>query len=95
MKSKSETFDKSNPNWSEVPGQNMLFLQSVQDFANETLREQEFLTLNEVYKLLGFEQTEEGALVGWTKDAYVDFGLSEGPIDLTLNPNSDNVFRDK
>jgi hypothetical protein len=92
---KSEAFDKSNPNWSEIPGQNMLFLQSVQEYANEVLRDQEFLTLNEVYKMLGLEQNEEGALSGWTKDAYVDFGLSEGPIELTLNPNSTNVFRDK
>lgn len=91
----SAVFDESNPNWSDQPGQNMMFLKSVQDFANDELRAQGYLTLNEVYKLLGFEQTEEGALSGWTKDAFVDFGLSEGPIELAFNTNSANVFHDK
>jgi hypothetical protein len=96
----SGTFDDSNPNWSEYDGQNVMFLAACQQHARDILFAKGFITLNEVYNMLGLEQTEEGALSGWVGDAYLDFGVSgeiggESPIELTFNINSTNVFRDK
>lgn len=93
-------FDEHNPNWSGVNGQNQYFLHAVQAQVHELLRARGHVTLNEVFDMLGFEQTEEGALAGWVHDVDVDFGVSGGiggetPIELSFNTNSTNVFRDK
>lgn len=92
-------FGKRNPNWSTDNGQNVYFLQACESRADDLLRVRGFLTLNEVYDMIGLEQTEEGALMGWVGDVEVDFGISGGiggetPIDLVFNINSTNVFRD-
>lgn len=79
-------FDESNPNWSRNPGSNLIFLRSVQEFANQKLRAEGYLFLNEVYQALGMPRTSEGQIVGWVWDPreeidghegdnYVDFGI--------------------
>lgn len=93
-------FDEKNPNWSFQDGQNQFFIEAQQDYANDVLRSKGFITLNEVYEMLGFEQTEKGALAGWVGDVEIRFEASGGiggetPIRLTFNPNTTNVFRDK
>lgn len=90
-------FDRSNPNWMDLDHHNDLFLRNQETIANSLRRAHGYLLLNEVLRLLGFEETEEGALVGWfNKD--VSFGAvtePDGTITLNLDTNSDNVFRDK
>lgn len=77
-------FDEYNPNWSHNPGSNLTFLRSQQNFANDKLRSEGVLFLNDVYKCLGFPRTSEGQIVGWVWDPdnedhdgdnYVDFGI--------------------
>jgi hypothetical protein len=96
-------FDKKNHNWSNTAGLNRMFIQAQLQWANNLLASRGYLPLNEVLHMLGMEQTEEGALVGWV-DApsfEVDFGedadapLHGKPIPLVFNTNSTNVFRDK
>lgn len=67
-------FDKSNPNWLSIRYQNRNFLENSRNFANEILRFEDRLSLNRVYDILGFEQTDEGDLVGWIKGTTVEFG---------------------
>ena len=52
--------------------------------ANDMLKSQGHLFLNEVYDMLGFKRTTAGAVVGWIYDDkkpygdnFVDFGMTE------------------
>lgn len=50
--------------------------------ANDILNARGFITLNEVYRMLGLEQIPEGMVLGWIKDKNIeqkiDFGLNNG-----------------
>lgn len=86
----SRIFDEYNRNWKKNAALNKSFLIGAERFANDRLQANGRLYLNEVYKLLGFEPSEEGQIVGWVldysedscNDNYVDFGM----FDLE-NPN--------
>lgn len=58
------------------------FLKTVQQYANERLRANGYLFLNEVYEMLGLSKTKAGQVVGWVYrednpigDNYVDFDI--------------------
>lgn len=76
-------FDESCTNWSKSPEYNLTFLRAQQNWANDKLRAQGHLFLNEVYDALGMTRTQAGQIVGWvwdadkhgTGDGYVDFGI--------------------
>lgn len=75
-------FDESSPYWEKNPEYNLMFLKSEQNYANDLLRAQGYLFLNDVYKRLGIEPTKAGQIVGWVYDPdtpngdnYVDFGI--------------------
>ena len=96
-------FDTKNKNWSRTYGNNRMFLQAHQNWANAMLAARGYLTLNEVFGKLSLPQTEDGATTGWVDDGVivVDFGEeADAPppgdtIKLQFNVNSNNVFRDK
>ena len=56
-----------------------MFLRAKQSQANDKYHLQGHLMLNTVLEWLGYDETPEGALVGWSKkaggDDFVDFGL--------------------
>ena len=64
---------------------NLTFIKSIQCFANDRLRAEGHLFLNDVYRMLGFPDTSEGQIVGWiwdpknelsdNGDSYIDFGI--------------------
>lgn len=72
-------------NWTKDANTNRLTLLGFQAFANQKLKENGFLYLNEVYDMLGIDQTMAGHEMGWiyTKeenqhgDNYVDFGFDK------------------
>ena len=75
-------FDETNPYWEKDAELNKFFLQSRQAQANDKLRANGYLFLNDVYEMLGHEKTKAGQVVGWVYDPdsgegdnYVDFGL--------------------
>lgn len=76
-------FDEWNTDeHSKDPEYNLMFLRKQQDYANEVLKHQGYLFLNEVYDMLGIPRTQAGQVVGWiydennpTGDNYVDFGI--------------------
>jgi hypothetical protein len=73
----------SSKNWSKDPEINMLFLRTVQNWANERLQWRGHVFLNEVYDYLGLSHTPAGAIVGWrykkgSGDDYIDFGIWNG-----------------
>lgn len=75
-------FDEGNPYWKKDDGYNAMFVKSIQNWANDRLRANGVLFLNEVYEALGLPKTKEGQIVGWIYDPdhpigdnYVDFGI--------------------
>lgn len=75
-------FDVGNDNWSKDPEFNLMFLKRQQDYANDKLKEQGYLFLNDVYTMIGIPKTKAGQVVGWVYDEknpigdnYVDFGI--------------------
>lgn len=75
-------FDETCSNWSPSPSANLTYLRSCQQFANDKLRSEGVVFLNDVYQMLGFPRTSEGQIVGWvwnpddkSIDSYIDFGI--------------------
>lgn len=79
-------FDETCRDFEKNSDYNKTFLLAQQNYANDLLKARGFLTLNEVYEMLGFEPTSAGMIVGWTYvdpefgenrngDNYVDFGI--------------------
>lgn len=77
-------FDESCLGWTKNAEDNLTFLKIQQSYANEKLKSQGYLFLNDVYKMLGFPMTKAGQIVGWIYDEehpvgdnFVDFGIYE------------------
>lgn len=78
----SIVFDDGNTGWDPDPERTKYFLIQQQNWANERLKSNGHLFLNEVYDMLGVRRTKAGAQVGWVYDEkntvgdnYVDFGI--------------------
>ena len=56
---------------------------SAQQFANDKLRSQGYLFLNDVYEMLGFPLVPEGQVVGWVLDES-NASYSENVIDFGI-----------
>lgn len=78
-------FEPGCRNWVRDASVNRVTLQSFQALANQKLRSQGYLYLNEVYDMLGIDQTLAGHTMGWiyTKeenpygDNFIDFGFDK------------------
>lgn len=75
-------FDDGCTGWTKDPELNLAFLRKQQAFANDKLKANGYLYLNEVYDMLGIPRTKAGQIVGWIYDEknpigdnYVDFGI--------------------
>ena len=75
-------FDETCTGWQRDAEANKFFLHQQQDWANEKLKAQGYLFLNDVYKMIGAKQTKAGQVVGWVYDEknpigdnFIDFGV--------------------
>lgn len=73
---------EGNTGWTRNAELNKVFLIQTQNAANDKLRLNGILTLNEVYDMLGVQRTAYGQIAGWVYteddgigDGYVDFGI--------------------
>lgn len=80
----SKFFDEYSIYYKKDAEQNRMFLTTVQSYANEKLRRDGFLFLNDVYEMLDIPKTEAGHHVGWiyneddpNGDNYIDFGMHD------------------
>ena len=85
-------FDNGCSNWKKDPEHNLWFLKQQQNWANDKLKAQGYLFLNDVYEMLGVPLTKAGHEVGWlydnqNSDNYVDFGI----FDINRPKNRDFV----
>lgn len=78
----SAVFYEGNTGWTKNAELNKVFLIQQQNYANDKLRLNGVLTLNEVYDMLGIQRTAYGQIAGWvyTEDSsigdnFVDFGI--------------------
>lgn len=74
-------FDKYSTCWEKDKFQNESTLRSEENWANDMLRLQGYLFLNDVYDRLGLPRTKAGQIVGWLLngdgDGFVDFGITD------------------
>lgn len=77
-------FDDGCAGWDKDPEYNLAFLLRQQSYANDKLKAQGYLFLNDVYDMLGIPKTKAGHVVGWIYDEkhpvgdnFVDFGIYE------------------
>jgi hypothetical protein len=75
-------FDDGCAGWEKNSGYNLSFLKAQQQYANDKLRANGYLYLNDVYDMLGIPRSKAGQIVGWVYnpenpngDNYVDFGI--------------------
>lgn len=75
-------FDEACSGWTKDPEKNLFYLRCQQDYANEKLKADGYLFLNDVYDMIGIPRTKAGQIVGWIYDDknpigdnYVDFGI--------------------
>ena len=78
----SVVFCEGNPGWTKNAELNKVFLIQQQNWANDKLRLRGYLTLNEVYEMVGAPTTAYGQIAGWVYtddssvgDNFVDFGI--------------------
>lgn len=77
-------FDESSRYWQKNSEQNLMFLRSTQAMANDMLKRDGRLFVNQVYELLDIPKTKAGQIIGWVYDLdnpdcnnCVDFGIYE------------------
>lgn len=97
-------FDEYTPYWEKNSEYNLMFLRKQQNWANDKLKAQGYLFLNDVYKMLGIKVTSIGQVVGWIYDEknpigdnYVDFGIYDINNEakrLFVNGNEYSVLLD-
>lgn len=86
-------FDDGCTGWEKDSEYNLCYLKAQQQYANDLLRANGFLFLNDVYEMLGIPRTKAGQVVGWIYDEenpigdnYVDFGIYDttkrGSVDF-------------
>ena len=77
-------FDGSATGWANDYDYNMMFLRSKEAWANDKLKADGFIYLNDIYYELGIEKIKAGQIVGWVDrpndpnyhgDGFVDFGI--------------------
>lgn len=76
----AKKFDEKNVNWDKNREVNLMFIKNCQRYANELLKVNGTVFLNEVYGMLGLPRSQEGCVVGWhyneknpIGDNYIDF----------------------
>lgn len=89
-------FDNQCSGWERNDDYNQTFLSMQQRYANQKLKSQGRMFLNEVYEMLGIEWSKAGQVVGWVYDDKNDVG--DNRIDFMARevyralPNDENQF---
>lgn len=107
----SKWFNDTCKLWVSDSYYNRIFLVRAEGYANDLLRANGYVFLNQVYEMLGIPKTKAGQIVGWVYDEknpigdnYIDFGLMNKynsdfingfTKDALLNFNVDGCILDR
>lgn len=87
-------FDDGCAGWDPNPEYSLMFLNQQQNWANEKLKRQGYLFINDVYEMLGIQKCKEGQTHGWVYDEknpigdnFIDFGI----YNIHIEKNRDFV----
>ena len=84
----SRLFYEGNHGWDNDPRFTRMYLLSQLKYANTLLKKRGYLTLNEVYKMLGFSLIPDGQIMGWFYDEEhpntVDFGILDTNDEMMI-----------
>lgn len=79
-------FDDGLPGWSKDSEYNLMYLKNQEQYANDKLKAEGHLFLNDVYEMLGLPKSKAGQTVGWIYDEdnpigdnFVSFGIFKIP----------------
>lgn len=78
----AKIFDSQNVYWDRDMTKNWLFLRYTERHANELLRSEKTVFINDIYKMLGFPRTKDGCVVGWHYDEENPIGDNEIIFDV-------------
>ncbi len=93
-------FDETcDPIWKPDMNRNLLTLKHIQERANDLLKNEGYLLLNDVYEMLGIPKSKEFKRVGWRFDAdghdgYVDFGIFKEYNAFAVNGIEGSILLD-
>lgn len=90
----SRFFDEYCLGWRKDAEYNLMFIRQVQNWANDKLKSQGYLYLNDVYEMLGFEKTKAGQVVGWIYDKTGELGIGDNYVDFGIYDLHDEKKRD-
>ena len=89
-------FDAACDNWNNDSNLNRSFLSGAQNYFNDKLHAVGYVFLSDIYRYLGFRETPECRVVGWTLggngDGYIDFGFDQD--DMFMNGYNKDVWLD-
>lgn len=89
-------YDAGCDNWQKDAEHNLWYLKQQERYANDKLKANGYLFLNDVYDMLGIPRSRAGQIVGWIYDEknpnhdgdnYVDFGI----YNINREPSRDFV----
>lgn len=83
-------FDESSLQFKKNNSLNYFFLKGQQNYANDLLKSNGHVFLNEVYDMLGLPRTKPGAIVGWVYDS----NRGDGFIDFNIHNPLNEFNRD-
>lgn len=96
-------FDASVTGWENNHDYNMMFLRAKEAWANDKLKADGFIYLNDVYYELGIPKTKAGQIVGWVDkpndpdyrgDGFVDFGVKTVMRETTDGGYEESILLD-
>lgn len=87
------------PIWKNDMDINLLTLRRIQERANDRLKNEGYLLLNDVYEMLGIPRSRKFNRVGWRSDldghdGYVDFGIFKEYNAFAVNGVGNSILLD-
>ena len=87
-------FDEGCYGWEKDAEHNLYFLKAQQNYANDKLKAQGYLFLNDVYEMLGIPKTKAGQIVGWYWDPHNPDLMGDGYVDFNIYNMNREACRD-
>lgn len=83
-------FNDANPNWTKSSEYNLTFLKLQERYANDCLKKQGYLFLNDVYEMIGLPRSKAGQVVGWLY--HKDKPMGDNRVDFNLYADYNQNF---